>query len=124
MDHEGFKPLLERTEKQFGRLKPLWVDSAYRGEDKGKDWVKKTLGRTVGLVERPRKPAPEEVPMGGLPSGKRRARRPIDRSFCRREGSTALCRSTELVLYEVGQLVESGEAVHTLLFSNRAGMGC
>jgi transposase len=36
-------------------------DSAYRGEDKGKDWVENTLGWSVDLVERPRKPAPEEV---------------------------------------------------------------
>jgi hypothetical protein len=37
--------------------------SAYRGEDKGKDWVQKALGWTVELVERPRKPAPEKVLM-------------------------------------------------------------
>jgi putative transposase len=35
----------------------------YRGEDKGKDWVEKTLGWSVDLVERPRKPAPKEVLM-------------------------------------------------------------
>ncbi len=34
-----------------------------RGEDKGKDWVEKTLGWSVDLVERPRKPAPKEVLM-------------------------------------------------------------
>jgi putative transposase len=32
-----------------------------RGEDKGADWVQKTLGWSVELVERPKKPAPEEV---------------------------------------------------------------
>ena len=37
--------------------------SGYRGEDKGKDWVEKVLGWSVELVERPRKPAPEEVLM-------------------------------------------------------------
>jgi putative transposase len=37
------------------------VDGGYRGEDKGKDWVEKTLGSSVELVERARKPAPEEV---------------------------------------------------------------
>jgi hypothetical protein len=37
-------------------------DSAYRGEDKGKDWVQKALGWSVDLVECPRKkPTPEEV---------------------------------------------------------------
>jgi transposase len=43
------------------------VDAGYRGEDKGRDWVEKTLGWTLGwsveLVERPRKPAPDEVLM-------------------------------------------------------------
>ncbi len=41
----------------------LWLDAGYRGEDKGKDWVQKTLGWSVDLVERPRKPAPKEVLM-------------------------------------------------------------
>ena len=61
LDQEGIKPLLERAEEQFLRLKLLWLDSAYRGNGKGKDWVEKTLGWTVELVERPRKPAAEEV---------------------------------------------------------------
>ena len=39
------------------------MDAGYRGEDKGKDWVQKTLEWSVELVERPRKPAPEEVMM-------------------------------------------------------------
>jgi transposase len=39
------------------------LDAGYRGEDKGADWVQKTLGWSVELVERPRKPAPEEVLM-------------------------------------------------------------
>ena len=39
------------------------MDAGYRGEDKGADWVKKTLGWSVDLVERPKKPAPEEVLM-------------------------------------------------------------
>jgi hypothetical protein len=37
------------------------LDAGYRGKDKGADWVEKTLGWSVDLVERPRKPAPEEV---------------------------------------------------------------
>src|SRR5215207_11485580 len=42
----------------------LWLDAGYSGEDKGGgDWVKKTLGWTVEIVRRPRKPAPEEVLM-------------------------------------------------------------
>jgi putative transposase len=61
MDFEGIKTLLQRADQQFPHLKHLWLDSAYRGEDKGKDWVEKVLGWSVELVERPRKPAPEEV---------------------------------------------------------------
>ncbi len=61
LDQEGIKPLLARAGEQFFRLKHLWLDAGYRGEDKGKGWVEKTLGWTVELVERPRKPAAEEV---------------------------------------------------------------
>ena len=53
--------LLRDAEVEFPRLKHLWLDSAYRGEDKGKDWVQKALGWSVELVERPKKPAPKEV---------------------------------------------------------------
>ena len=63
MDYEGIKPLLEHAGKQFCRLSHLWLDAGYRGEDKGKDWVEKTLGWSVELVEGPRKPAPQEVLM-------------------------------------------------------------
>ena len=42
-------------------LSHLWLDGGYRGE--GKDWVQKTLGWSVDLVERPRKPTPKEVLM-------------------------------------------------------------
>jgi putative transposase len=61
MDWDGIKMLLRQADMQFPRLKHLWLDSAYRGEDKGKDWVEKALGWSVELVERPRKPAPKEV---------------------------------------------------------------
>jgi putative transposase len=63
MDYEGIKTLLRHAERQFPRLSHLWVDAGYRGEDKGKDWVQKTLGWSVDLVERPRKLAPKEVLM-------------------------------------------------------------
>jgi putative transposase len=63
MDYEGIKTLLWRANEQFPRLRHLWLDAGYRGEDKGADWVKKTLGWSVDVVERPRKPAPEEVLM-------------------------------------------------------------
>jgi putative transposase len=61
MDYEGIKTLLEGADEAFPRLSHLWLDAGYRGEDKGADWVEKTLGWTVDLVERPKKPAPEEV---------------------------------------------------------------
>jgi putative transposase len=63
MDQEGIKTLLGCADEKFPRLSHLWLDSGYRGEEKGKGWVEKTLGWTVELVERPRKPAPQEVLM-------------------------------------------------------------
>jgi putative transposase len=44
MDFEGIKTLLAQPDVEFTRLKHLWLDSAYRGEDKDKDWVQKALG--------------------------------------------------------------------------------
>jgi putative transposase len=61
MDYEGIKILLKGADELFPRLSHLWLDGGYRGEDKGKGWVEKTLGWSVDLVERPRKPAPKEV---------------------------------------------------------------
>jgi putative transposase len=59
MDHEGIKTLLHRAQERFPRLRHLWLDGGYRGEDKGKDWVEKALGWSVDLLERPRKAAPK-----------------------------------------------------------------
>jgi len=39
------------------------MDGGYAGEDKGADWVEKTMGWNVEIVSRPRKPAPKEVLM-------------------------------------------------------------
>jgi putative transposase len=61
MDWDGIKTLLRQADTQFHRLKHWWVDAGYRREDKGKDWVERTLRWSVELVERPRKPAPKEV---------------------------------------------------------------
>jgi len=61
MDYEGIKTLLHRVQRRFPRLSHLWVDAGYRGEEKGAEWVKKTLGWSVDVVERARKAAPEEV---------------------------------------------------------------
>ena len=63
MDYEGIKALLERAKGTFTRLSHLWMDGGYNGEDRGADWVEKTLGWTVEIVSRARKPAPEEVLM-------------------------------------------------------------
>jgi transposase len=83
MDFEGIKTLLRRADGQFPRLSHLWVDAGYRGEDKGADWVRKTLGWSVDLVERPKKLAPEEVmTLGGRGNGPKRACRWIGRNCC------------------------------------------
>jgi hypothetical protein len=50
MDWDGIKMLLCQADVPFARLMLLWPDSAYRGEDKGKDWVQKALGWSVELV--------------------------------------------------------------------------
>jgi putative transposase len=58
MDYEGIKTLLRKADERFPRLRHLWLDAGYRGEDKGADWVRKALGWSVDLVERPKRPAP------------------------------------------------------------------
>jgi putative transposase len=63
MDYEGIKTLLRKANECFPRLSHLWLDAGYRGEDKGADWARKTLGWSVDLVEPPKKPAPEAVLM-------------------------------------------------------------
>jgi putative transposase len=63
MDYEGIKALLDRAKGLFPCLSHLWLDAGYSGEDKGGDWVQKTLGWRVEIVRRPRRPAPEEVLM-------------------------------------------------------------
>jgi putative transposase len=70
---EGIKTLLWKADERFPRLLQLWLDAGYRGEGKGKDWVQKTLGWTVDLVERPKRPAPEEVLMRWARSGPKKA---------------------------------------------------
>ena len=63
MDYEGIKTLLRDADQAFLRLSHVWLDAGYRGENKGADWVEKALGWSAELVERRRKPAPEEVLM-------------------------------------------------------------
>jgi putative transposase len=61
VDQEGIKSLLDGAKELFPRLSHLWLDAGYRGEENGRGWVEKVLGWSVDLVERPRKPAPEEI---------------------------------------------------------------
>ena len=82
MDYEGIKILLWRADERFPRLRHLWVDAGNRGENKGADWVQKTLGWSVDLVQRPRKPAPEEVMMRWAQSGPKRAWLWIGKNCC------------------------------------------
>ena len=63
LDQVGIKTLLEGADERFPRLRHPWLDAGYRGEDEGANWVEKTLGWSVDLVERPRKLVPEEVLM-------------------------------------------------------------
>jgi putative transposase len=53
MDYEGIKMLLGRPYERFTRLSHLWLDAGYRGEEKGADWVRKSLGWSVDLVQSP-----------------------------------------------------------------------
>ena len=89
MDWDGIKTLLRRADVRFPRLKHLWVDAGYRGEDKGKDWVERTLGWNVDLVERPRKPAPKKVLMAWAEQWCTRAWRLTGRSCCHRKVCSA-----------------------------------
>ena len=92
MDYEGIKALLDRAKGLFPRLSHLWMDAGYRGEAKGADWVKKTLGWRVEIVSRARKAAPEEVLMAwSAGSGLKKARKWTGRSSCHRRGSSC-CR--------------------------------
>ncbi len=61
LDQEGIKALLDGAKELFPRVSHLWLDAGYGGEKKGRGWVEKVLGWTVDVVERPRKPAPEEI---------------------------------------------------------------
>ncbi len=63
LDQEGIEALLDRAKGLFPRLSHLWLDAGYSGEDKGGDWVEKTLGWTVEIVRRPPKPTSREVLM-------------------------------------------------------------
>src|ERR671915_126596 len=50
MDYEGIKTLLWREGGGGPRPSPPWGGGGYNAEDKGADWVEKTLGWTVEIV--------------------------------------------------------------------------
>jgi putative transposase len=60
-DHDGIKHLLEGAEAELPRMRHVWLDAGYRGEDKGGDWVEKNLSWSAEVVRKPPKPAPEKV---------------------------------------------------------------
>jgi len=62
-DREGIKLLLEPASTGLTRLSHLWLDAGFTGQDKGAGWVERALGWSVELVERPKKPTPEEALM-------------------------------------------------------------
>jgi putative transposase len=64
MDYEGIKTLLRKADERLPRLSHLWLDAGYRGGGQRRGLgTEKTLGWSVDLVERPKKPAPKELLM-------------------------------------------------------------
>jgi putative transposase len=58
-DEDGIRLLLDPARDSLGRLSHLWVDAGYQG--RGRRWAQETLGLSVEVVRKPRKPIPEEV---------------------------------------------------------------
>ena len=54
MDRDGVKLVLRPgVRSQVPRLRHVWVDAAYNGKGKGKDWIEQTLGWTAQIVQHP-----------------------------------------------------------------------
>jgi transposase len=54
MDRDGVKLVLRAgVRSQFPRLRHVWLDAAYNGKGKGKDWIEQTLGWTAQIVQHP-----------------------------------------------------------------------
>jgi hypothetical protein len=51
VDQEGIKSLLDGAKELFARLKHLWLDAGYRGQEKGRGWVEKVLGWSATLLQ-------------------------------------------------------------------------
>ncbi len=58
-DEDGIRLLLDPARDSLGCLSHLWVDAGYQG--RGRRWAQETLGLSVEVVRKPRKPIPEEV---------------------------------------------------------------
>jgi transposase len=82
-DHEGIKSLLRKADERFPRLRHLWLDVGYRGEDKGAEtglgrpWA----GRWISWSVR-RSPPQKRCLWRGPGSGPKRAWRRIGGSLC------------------------------------------
>jgi putative transposase len=59
MDRDGVTRLLppEHIQVEFPHLVHVWLDAAYNGQDKGRDWIEQHLGWTTQVV----KPPPRRV---------------------------------------------------------------
>jgi transposase len=54
MDRDGVTLVLhESITTDFPRLHHVWLDSAYNGKGKGKDWIEQTLGWSAQIVAHP-----------------------------------------------------------------------
>jgi putative transposase len=54
-DRDGVVCLLppEHIQVEFPRLAHVWLDAAYNGKDKGRDWIEQHLGWTTQVVKSP-----------------------------------------------------------------------
>ena len=58
MDRDGVKLLLaDDIPTRFPRLRHVWLDSGYKGKNKGKDWIERTLGWSAQIVAHHRRPS-------------------------------------------------------------------
>jgi hypothetical protein len=81
-DRDGVKLVLhESITRDFPRRRHVWLDAAYNGKGKGKDWIEQTLGWSAQIVQHPPRYQKVWVPKDLPPS------RSIGPSTCRRRAS-------------------------------------
>src|SRR5688500_3773011 len=68
MDRDGVMLLLppEEIKHKLPRMKHVWLDSGYNGEDKGGDWIEKVIGWSVEIIRHPRKITHVWAPEGAI----------------------------------------------------------